>query len=522
MPVVCPFHEDSSPSASINFSKKLFNCFKCNKGYSFVNLEKELKSMEKSNGSKETPIEVAKFNGKPLTKSQLDKLAIKYLKSRGVYDAIPLKWQTISDYQDKALYGYLAFESYDKDSVVLRNIIDEDRPKYRNPSGTKSLFYVCVSLSKTLWLTEGLFDALTLHKLGVTNVATTNGAGGLGKNADAIAYSLRGKTVLILFDNDASGFKGAKKVSDKLAEFEVDHNIINFPAELGKDINEAFLKEPKKVTQFIKSIEDRYSPDDIGFINKQFSKDTFKPLNILPTGIPSVDKKLRGGFKDGGHIISGTTGIGKTALITAIAINGVRHGKRVLINSCEIPKEQMWARVASTVEEMTWEYIEEHPYAIKPTTKEWLKELAKNLKIVVGWPTSRIIDMKDSYDVVIIDYIQRAPGANEVDENKSRHVIDNYVSQLTNLGALYGKISLIVSSLGRQAYDKPDQFGLKESGGLEYMGTTVSRLVQLSDETLIWNLQKNTRGGPERIKLTNIDLGHCIFNKAKETKDATT
>src|SRR3970282_2418776 len=297
IPIQCPFHEDNKPSASINFDKQVFHCFSCEKGLTLKQLVNEMKKQDepqnqesnftqaksqiqsgikktkkfqkkfKNDGTQDKIQQIHKTTFK--TQGQLEKISSRVLKERKLSRPLPIKNEVISDHESK-FYGYLALESYDGETITGRNLLEitPTQPKYLNLTGEKKPFYISRTNGKLLWLVEGVMDGLTLHKLGIRNVVSANGAAGFGKNADSISYSLRGKTVLIIFDADAAGFKGARKISEKLSEFKVDHAVIDFPPQLGKDINEAFIKNERSLNQFLLNLQDKFEPDDSKYIEK--------------------------------------------------------------------------------------------------------------------------------------------------------------------------------------------------------------------------------------------------------------
>ncbi len=525
--VHCPFHSDDNPSAGINFNKRLFNCFKCG-GLNFHQLYVKLNDLNKEkqekNNTKRLYAKQRKLT-KKVTKN-LRSYGKDYLISRGLnLDNIPIEWEVCDDYGNKSLYGYLIFASIDGD-IVARNLTKDDRPKYMNERGDKHLFWVDKEpLNKIVFLVEGIFDALSLYELGIRNICSTNGAKIGNKNADNVAFGFKDYTVLIIYDNDSIGYLGAKEVAANFQKFEVDHAIIEMPKSLGQDINEALVTDKDRTEIWLGKILDRFSPNDVHYTSKLFRSSSVRSLNILPTGIEELDDMLTGGFKDGGHIISGAPGTGKTAFIFNMAVNAVTYyNKRVMVNSCEISKRQSWARIATQHSKYTWEELEQEPRLLEESAYTEVQEISNNLVVVNGWPLSRITREADNFDIIVIDYIQRVREAYGGDESATRHRINSYVSTLTDLGALQGKICLMVSSLGRAAYNKPDEYGLKESGSIEYMGATVSRISPIGDPMngkFIWRVQKNTRGEIGIIRLSNVDLGHCNFSNVTAEKVST-
>lgn len=525
--VKCPFHDDEIASAGINFQKKLYNCFKCG-GMTFDQLYKRLIQFHPQ-GERVNSHENEKRKKIPKLNINLQEYGEQYLEKRGLtIDKIPIEWEIVDQYTNdegkfERMYGYIIFESVDgyiTGRNLLEELVDIKRPKYSNEPNPKHLFWIDKQKdNKVIFLVEGIFDALSLYELGIRNICCSAGSNISKDHANEIAHSFRDYTVLIIYDRDPAGYKGAIEVSNKFKEYQVDHVILELPKQLeSNDLNEALVKNKDKLYIWLSAILDKYFPDDTAYVNKLFRGKHMDPLNILPTGIIELDKKLTGGFKDGGHIIAGNTGIGKTSLIFNLSVNAVtKYGKRVMVNSCEISKRQSWARIATQFSEFTWEELEEEPKKLEDDSYKLVEEISKDIIVVNGWPLKRIVQEADQFDVIMIDYIQRVREAYGSDESATRFLINNYVSTLTDLGALQGKICIMISSLGRAYYDKPDQFGLKESGSLDFMATTISRLSPSNkdNENFYWNLQKNNRGHKGNIKISGVDLGHCDFTDGK-------
>lgn len=539
----CPFHNDTSPSASINFEKGLLNCFYCDKGWNFNQIVEELGNVETGDtefemGSRERRLEsknnsnsgvLSKRHARVSSSSDSiskpddswNHLAVEeYLKSRGItefpIDCFIDKNKKLPNDKLNPFYNYLCFVSSDGSQVVGRNVgsVTKSRPRYRNERGAKNLFYIHQDNSSLLWLVEGVIDGLSLYQLGYRNIASTNSTSGWAeKQTDNIAYSLRNKTVVILFDADASGFKGARKIAEKFNEFEVDHAILELPTRLGNDINDALQRKKKGLQKWLEATYQRLNPDEVKF-TKAFFDGKLKSLQLIPTGILEVDEALHGGFRDGGHVISGETSTGKTSTVLAICVHNVElAGKTVLYNSCEISKMQMWARIASRNDKHVWRELEQNPQLASKDTREYCKDVAQYLKIVNGWPIQRMLKEANNYDIMVVDYLQRAPSVYDGSESAEKHNLDKMISRLSDIARDMGKIIIIVSSLSRYGYDRPDVMNFKGTNSFEYVGATLAKLILIKGMRVYWNLLKDTRGGTLGKYMFHPDLGHCLLEE---------
>lgn len=66
---------------------------------------------------------------------------------------------------------------------------------------------------------------------------------------------------------------------------------------------------------------------------------------FIPTGIPTVDRKLGGGLRPGQlHVVLGGTGSGKTAFASQLCDSAVAHGRRSLLFSMEVDPFDVYIR----------------------------------------------------------------------------------------------------------------------------------------------------------------------------------
>jgi len=85
-------------------------------------------------------------------------------------------------------------------------------------------------------LTEAAFDALTFHAHGIRNVIPCYGTGGFTDDHRAALKNTR--RVFFAFDNDQAGEDGAKRIAQTLDAAGIECHRIKIPADLGKDVNE--------------------------------------------------------------------------------------------------------------------------------------------------------------------------------------------------------------------------------------------------------------------------------------------
>lgn len=108
-----------------------------------------------------------------------------------------------------------------------------DGPKYSYEKGARAYLYGADLIRDvdTVYITEGEFDALVLRSIGYYAVTSTGGASTFSPEW---ATLLSGKTVVLCYDADAAGVKGALRVVDILKKA----HIAFVPWGYGKDITD--------------------------------------------------------------------------------------------------------------------------------------------------------------------------------------------------------------------------------------------------------------------------------------------
>lgn len=508
--VNCPFHDDSNASASINLKKGLLHCFTCKRGWKLDEVDRHLAGREEPKEEPMDEVEVTGIEG--VTAEDLSDLASQYLRDRGILEAAeraPLE-VTVGTEPAENTFGYLLFV-LPNGKYVGRNLLEstKERPRYRNSAGNKALAWVTERKAhQPVWLTEGLFDALSLAQVGVENVAAVLGS----ELSDEQCYELRGETVFIAFDADAAGFIGAKEAAKKLLEFEVTPIVVELAAGRGKDFNELLVKDPKLLSAWVEKQKREFGRTDSDYLLRQF--ENTESLQIISTGIQGYDEILGGGFRSGLNTLGAEPGAGKTAFVLAVARRAVEeHGKRVLVVTYEISKRQNWARLASMKDPLEWEKIERDWSKLKRSTKDDLLELGQSLRVAVALPVAKIQHAAKDFDVVIVDYVQRMPGP--YGANDSRHNVDHNIERLSDLARDHNKIVIAVSSMPRSDYGgRITKKSFKESGGIEYMSQTLTGFQLQAKGAVMGVVVKNTRG-KEGTFWMQTDLGHCKFSWSK-------
>lgn len=273
----CPWHEDSTPSLSVDPAKGLYHCFGCGEsGDAFslvermagVGFREALEVVRRLGGNgHEPPPEGALPSERSVAGSLPKESALEavteayhrqllaspvagaYLDGRGLSDrrlwsrfrlgtADGRLGMRLSREQreqltacglltaagKEVLAGYLTVPLQDADGQVVgfygRALKDATRPAHRYLSGPhRGLFNPDAYrvYRDRLVLTESVLDALSLVQLGVQNVSACYGAGGLTDVHRAALLQAGVAQVVLAFDADEAGRAGAEKLAGELA-----------------------------------------------------------------------------------------------------------------------------------------------------------------------------------------------------------------------------------------------------------------------------------------------------------------
>ncbi len=150
---------------------------------------------------------------------------------------------------DRFKYGFSSFSvipSFD----IYSNLITAIRLRNLNPSKIKEIevshgrvsnplsFGVTkekLSKYEIFYFTEGHIDALSL---GLENFVAVEGVNSFNKKN---LHHFKNKKIVLLFDQDEAGLKGAERLATYIKEFGIDCRVIRWERCFGKDINELLL-----------------------------------------------------------------------------------------------------------------------------------------------------------------------------------------------------------------------------------------------------------------------------------------
>ena len=344
----CCMHNDTHPSMSFDYKHKRFHCFACggnydifdhyiqHRGISFYQACKEIcadfglgidivdscKSIEKSS--------------MPMNHSSITTKGLDYLQARG------LSLRTIRESGIKQDNNNVVFVYNDAQGNHIANKyrptgeVAKGKPKTWFQKGTNqnTLFNMeRVNNEKMLVICEGEIDCLSLIEAGYRNaVSVPTGCASeewIEVNWEWISQF---QEVIIWFDNDDAGKKGARNVANRLPNYSV--KVVD--SELANDINdilckygkESVLAELKKAREIeIEGIARMSSIEDFNIFEAEKVK----------SGIPAIDRYIYGFVMGSLVILTGYNGGGKSTLANQMIIGeSIAQGYKVFAFSGEL------------------------------------------------------------------------------------------------------------------------------------------------------------------------------------------
>lgn len=272
--------------------------------------------------------------------------ALDWLHDRGLTD------ETIAEFKVGADGDVVALP-YLRDGELVnikrRSVVDKKR-MWQEKDAEPCLFgwHLIDPSCRVVAITEGEFDAMVLHQAGIPAMSVNQGAGNHQWIDSDWERLHRFSEILICFDDDDAGRKGALEVAQRLGVERC--RIVVFPG--SKDANEALLAGYTPVL-FRAAIEDGkfIEPDELVNV-AEFTDDVV--AEFYPPEGAGFAPSLRIGidhswfkFRDSEITIwTGHNGHGKTTLLGLVQLGLMEQGERFCVFSGEMPPRKLMARMA--------------------------------------------------------------------------------------------------------------------------------------------------------------------------------
>lgn len=221
--VLCPFHNDHRPSASINTIKSLFHCWTCDVGYSEEQFIARVNNISSADALKL----LGKYEIQDKWELEKGLLWSDYTMLNKI-TAMGISKETIEELKlgviKEGSYKYLGIPVYYNNILVdvrKYNIMKyEGQPKMMSREGAITGWIIpydkFLSSDNTCYFFEGEKDMMMARELGINAYTFTGGAG--AKPNNYVINSFKGKDIIICYDNDDAGQSGMESIYKELKD----------------------------------------------------------------------------------------------------------------------------------------------------------------------------------------------------------------------------------------------------------------------------------------------------------------
>lgn len=418
-----------------------------------------------------------------------------------------------------------------KTFYIARNT-DPEGMRYRNPKGAAIDLFNTKALhdgTKTVFITEGAFDALSITEAGAAAVAlnSVNNANMLLKQLEKQGTDA---TLVLCLDNDDAGQMAMPKLREGLQRLDISYIEANIAGHC-KDANERLTADRAGLFAAVAEAQEQAQragkPDNVqDYISRLMTGeiDRFRAAKDRKTGYSNLDEQA-GGLYSGLYVIAAISSLGKTTFTAQLADQLAAAGDDVIFFSLEQSRLELVSKslaritaqnnIETAVSSLSIRkgYL---PEQVLQAADDYTKAIGDRLSIVegnfscnvsfIGDYTRKYIKQTGKKPVLFIDYLQILQG--EPDRRQSaKETVDLTVTELKRLSRELDITIFVISSVNRANYLQPIDFeSLKESGGIEFTAD------------VIWGLQLQCLNDPVFDTKENIKDKRA---KVKEAKAAT-
>jgi len=272
--------------------------------------------------------------------------AIQYLLSRGISEEIAKRYQitTQTEHPNILVFpffdekGQMVFIKYRKTDFVKGR---DTNKEWCEANAKPILFgmYQCNLENKTLILTEGQIDSLSVAQAGIENaVSVPTGANGFTWNPYCRDWVNNFSTIIVFGDFEKGRISLLSEIKQRYKK-----KIIKFvKPENYKDCKDANEILQKYGTEYLRKCIDE--AQEVPLMNvlrvADVKKSDIYNEEKLPTGISKLDDLLYGGLPFKGiTLVTGKTGKGKSTFASQIICNALENGYKVFAYSGELEND---------------------------------------------------------------------------------------------------------------------------------------------------------------------------------------
>ena len=528
----CPFHNDKKPSFSFNVDSGLCNCFAgCFDGnaYQFADKIGHPNPKQFINGESAEYKAIDGDTSAPDLEKMIHPLVENLL---GTPDMILECWD--EKHIKQLGVGYKDDEYYFSHHDIHGNIIAIHKHKSTIIGSGRSKWYLAhlihtYETNKPLYICEGEKDAISMLSIKLQCISNTTGCASIPKASDGY-YDFNPissfQEVIIVYDNDDAGRKGAERLGRELIKEYPDKTIKI--AKWDNDLPDTFdatdsLLDPDDngntlFKAFDNAIQIKPERSGFNFLNG------LEFLNTEFTPVEPIVKYLV--YSNNITILAGQTGAGKSTAVLQMALC-IASGLPVFGYFEVTQKRVMLVRFEGEDDDFAKMFKKMTAYFIsKSGTDEWLRSNliiktmeATDEEFIDNWQNIELSLQETGFSdgVLIVDNMYTSTDV----ELQSNEAVKDLLRVISNIRKRYNLAPILVShpTKGVQA-DKdlhPDQI----QGG-KVITNFVSSIVQMDTSSISNDLRimKITKGGrSEANELLNIpfklhaDVENHIFHK---------
>ena len=229
------------------------------------------------------------------------------------------------------------------DRVKVRSVINKGNQRLIPPNAGWGFFgwHTIPATTKEIVITEGEYDAMAVYEATkLPAISLPNGARSLP--VDLLPCVERFVKIYLWMDYDTAGQEGAEQFSKKLG-MDRTYLVKNKGTDGPNDANAALLDAETDIKKMILQAEVFPHEQIISFSNNDLRKEVFREFSeievrkgVQSTTLPSFNKFLKGHRRGELTILTGTTGIGKTTILSQLSIDFCAQGVTTLWGSFEL------------------------------------------------------------------------------------------------------------------------------------------------------------------------------------------
>lgn len=382
-------------------------------------------------------------------------------------------------------------------------------PKYKNINSGIFNYMVLHNTSTPIFVTEGVFDALSIIEVGGVAVSI-NSTSMVDKFIEYIKSNDLTPLLVIAMDADRYGKDASRKLGESLLNMNIPYITLDH-WDGCKDPNELLLKDRAALQKIIADYSSRpitVKPKDEALLKElesyRMDNNMEDLLNCIEsnadkyyisTGFPKLDKVLEGGAVPGLYMLAAMTGLGKTTFCLQLMSTFAKQGYDCYFISLEMSKLELFGKIISRHSlEILKGKDRQRAFSMRNITdgsaatskQPEIKQLfddsiarfsiySDKIYIINGKDSFGIKDVKRIIEnhialtgrtpILFLDYIQL------LRPNEKLTDMQNISATITGLKQLVsqGVPVFAISSLNRASYDAPIKLdGLKGNGELEY------------------------------------------------------